>query len=74
VKTKLSSDINDNRGDWNHFNIILKIPEQHAGKARNQVTTGNSHTGHCTHTPTSESAKYKPLNMGNSITCAMNCN
>jgi hypothetical protein len=26
--------------------IIQKIPEQHTGKARNQGTTENSHTGH----------------------------
>jgi len=30
--------------NWNHFKIILKITEQHTGKARNQGTTRKSHT------------------------------
>jgi hypothetical protein len=41
--------------------IIHKIPEQHTGKARNQVTTENSHTEHCTHT--SESTDVKVQNI-----------
>jgi len=44
------SDINNNRGNWNHLKIIPKIPEQFTGKALNQGTTENSHIGHCTHT------------------------
>ena len=53
------SDISNNRGNWNHLKIIhtRTIPEQHIGKARNEGTTENSHTGHCTHT--AESANVK---------------
>ena len=47
---------NNNRGNWNHLKIIQTVPEQHTGRARNQGTTKNSHTEHCTHT--SESTKY----------------
>jgi hypothetical protein len=36
--------------NWDHFRITQTIPEQHTGKARNQGSTNNSHTGHCTHT------------------------
>jgi len=47
VKT---SDTSNNRGNWNHFKIIQKIPEQHTGKAQNKGTTKKkSHTGHCTY-------------------------
>ena len=38
-------DINNNRGNWNHLKIIQKIPGQYIGKALNQGTTENSHTG-----------------------------
>jgi hypothetical protein len=44
------SDNSSNRGNWNHLKLIQKIPQQHTCKARNQMTTQNSHTGHCTHT------------------------
>jgi hypothetical protein len=30
---------NNNRGKWNHFKIIEKIPGQHNGKARNEAST-----------------------------------
>jgi len=39
----------NNRGDWNHINIIQTIPERHTVKARKQGTTDNSHIGHCAH-------------------------
>jgi hypothetical protein len=29
----------NNRGNWNHLKIILKISEQHTGKVRHQGTT-----------------------------------
>ena len=48
VKTK--RDTNNHMDNWNHLKIIQKIPEQHTGRARNQETTENSHTGHSTHT------------------------
>jgi hypothetical protein len=57
VKNKC--DTSSNRGNWNHFKIIKKIPEQHTGKARNQGTTENSHIGHCTHTSGSTNAKVQ---------------
>jgi hypothetical protein len=31
------SDTSYNMGNWNHFKVIHKIPEQHAGKVRNQL-------------------------------------
>jgi uncharacterized protein YpmB len=34
----------------NILKITQTMPEQHTGKARNQVTTENSHIWHCTHT------------------------
>jgi hypothetical protein len=52
VECKNKCDTSNNRGNWNHFKIIQKIPEQRTGKARNQGTTENSHSGHCTHTHT----------------------
>jgi len=50
VEYDSKSDTCNNRGNWNHFKIIHKTPEQHIGKARNQGTTENRHVGHCTHT------------------------
>ena len=32
VEPKNKSDTSKNRGDWNHFKIIHKIPEQPTGK------------------------------------------
>jgi hypothetical protein len=57
VECKKKIDAGNNRGNWNHLKISQKIPQQHTGIARNQGTTGNSHTGHCTHI--SQSTKYK---------------
>jgi hypothetical protein len=45
--------------NWNDIKIIQKIPEPHTGKARNQGTTENSHTGHCTHTSESTDVKVQ---------------
>jgi len=50
-------DTSNNKGNWNHFKIIDKIPERHTGKARYQEATENSHFGH--HAHTSESANVK---------------
>jgi hypothetical protein len=36
-------------GNWNHIEIIQKIPEQHTRKARNKGAIENSQIGHCTH-------------------------
>jgi hypothetical protein len=30
--TAYTKDTSNNRGNWNHLNIIQKIPEQHTGK------------------------------------------
>jgi hypothetical protein len=46
VECKNKCDTSNNRGNWNHLKIIQKIAGQHNGKARNQGTTENSHTGH----------------------------
>lgn len=37
VERKRKSDTSNNRGNWNHFIIIQKIPDQHNRKAWNQV-------------------------------------
>jgi hypothetical protein len=50
VECKNECDTSNNRGNWNHLEIIQKIPEQHIRKARSQGTTENSHIGHNTHT------------------------
>ena len=50
VGYKSISDTSNNGGERNLFKIIQKIPEQQTGKARNQGTTQNSRTGHCSHT------------------------
>jgi hypothetical protein len=52
-------DTSNNRGNWNHLNIIQKIPGQHTGKARNQGATENSHIGHCTHTSESTNVEVQ---------------
>ena len=39
----------------------LKVPEQHIGKARNQVTTENSHIGHSTRTLESTNVKVQKI-------------
>jgi flagellar basal body L-ring protein FlgH len=54
---------------------IYKIPEQYTGKAQNQGTTENSqlNTAH-TLRDVLMYKSTKPFNMGDSITCAMNCN
>jgi len=43
IECKNKSDTSNKRGNWNHFKIILKRPEQHVstGKARNQGSTEN---------------------------------
>jgi uncharacterized protein YdaU (DUF1376 family) len=54
-----SSDISNNRGNWNHPKIIQEISEQHTGKARNQGTTENSHIGQRTHNAESTNVKIQ---------------
>ena len=43
---KNKGDASNNRSNWNHLKVILRIPELHIGKARNQelqkTTTLNS--------------------------------
>ena len=43
VERKSKCDNGNNRGNWNHLEIIQKIPEQHNGTAYNQGTGENSH-------------------------------
>jgi hypothetical protein len=66
--------ITNNRGNWNHHQTIQKIPQQHAGKAGNQGTTKNSHTGHCAQTSESTDVKVPNLQRGKNITYSINCN
>jgi hypothetical protein len=61
VECKNKSDTNKNRGEWNHLKITQKIPEQHTGKARNQGTKENSHTGHSTHMSESNDVKVQTI-------------
>ena len=49
MECRNKGDKNNNKGNWYLSKIIEKIPEQHAGKARNQGTTENSHIGQCAH-------------------------
>ena len=57
VECENKSDTGNNRGNWHHLKITQPIPDQQTWKSRNQRgTTENSHTGHCTHTPTADSA------------------
>ena len=48
VKCESKSDTSNNMRDLNHLQITQTIPEQHAGKARNQGSTKNNHIGHFT--------------------------
>jgi len=50
VENKNKSCTGSNRGNCNHIKIIQKIPDKPSGKARNQGTAENNHTGHRTHT------------------------
>ena len=49
MERKNTCDASNNNGNWNRIKIIQQIPEQHTGKALNQGTTENSHTGYSTH-------------------------
>jgi hypothetical protein len=46
-------------GNWDDLKIIQKIADQHTGKARNQGTTENIHTGHGTHTSENTNVKVQ---------------
>ena len=61
MERKNESDTSNNRGNWNRLKIIRKIPEPHTCKARNQDTTENSHTGHCTRTAGSSNVKVQNI-------------
>jgi hypothetical protein len=41
--------------------IIEKIPEQHAGKARDEGTTENGHVGHCARSVGSTNVKVQKI-------------
>jgi hypothetical protein len=58
--TNKSSTI-DKRGNWNRFQGIQKMPEQHTVKALNEVPTENNHIWHCTHTSGSANAKLQNI-------------
>ena len=49
MECKNTCDVSNNSGKWNHIKISQQIPEQHTGKALNQGTTENSHTGYGKH-------------------------
>jgi hypothetical protein len=59
VEYENSSDISNNRGNWNHPKIIEEISEQHTGKARYQGTKENSHIGQRTLTAGSTNVKIQ---------------
>jgi hypothetical protein len=61
---KIKSYATNNRGNWNHFKIIQKIPEELSGKVRNQGTTENSHISHCTHTAAGTNVKVRNIQHG----------
>jgi hypothetical protein len=58
----------DKSGNWNRFQVIQKIPEQHTVKAPNEVTTESNHIWHCTHTSGSTNTKLQKFVMGNNGT------
>ena len=43
------SETSNNISNWNHLQIIHKIPDQRTGTGRNQGNTVSSHLGHFTH-------------------------
>ena len=55
------SDTSNNKGNWNHLQIIQKVPEQHTWKLRHQVTTEYGHIGHCTHTEESTDVQVQNI-------------
>jgi hypothetical protein len=57
MEYKNKSDTCNNRGNWNHLQIIQKAFEQRKWKARHQGTTENNHTGHCAHASESTDVK-----------------
>jgi hypothetical protein len=59
VKCKNKCDTSNNSGNWNDVKIIQKKPEQHMGKAQNQGTKENSHSGYGTHTSQSTNVKVQ---------------
>jgi hypothetical protein len=62
------------RNNWNHLRIIQNVPEVHTGKAQNRELqeTATLGTAHILRKVLMH--KHKTLDMGNSSTCAMNCN
>ena len=48
----------------NHLKIIHKTPEQHIKKERNEGTTKNSHSGHCTQNVGSADVKVQNIQHG----------
>ena len=56
--------------------MMIMIPKQYTGKAQNQGTTNNSHTGHGTHTSKSTTVKvqYSRFNILNSVIHTMQSN
>ena len=59
VEYKIKSDTN-----WNHLQIIQKIPQQHTGKAGNQGTAESSQIGLCTSTAESTNVKVENIHLG----------
>jgi hypothetical protein len=70
VERKSKSNTSNDRDNWNNLKIIQKVLEQHTGKARNRISTENSHIGHITHTSES-TKKCKIIIVGNNITCTI---
>jgi hypothetical protein len=56
----------NNRIDWDHLNIIKKIPEKRTGKARNHGTTKKKKglSGYCTQIAESADVKLQKLYHG----------
>ena len=70
MECESKSGTSNNVRDWNH----LKITQQHTGKARNQASTKNSHTGHFALNSESTAVKVQNmLHVGSKFTCSTNC-
>ena len=61
VPSTNKSDTTNYRGNWNHFKIIQKMPEQHTRQARYEETTENSNIGQFKHTSKSVVAKVRNI-------------
>jgi hypothetical protein len=71
---KKESDIINNMGNWNHFNIIRKISENPKGNHKIKQLQKVAMFGTAYLLQKLLIKKYKTFNMGSNITCTTDCN